>query len=104
MQGSMGLMRGDPSDRSVPSIATRVAVSRAIPSPAITGAPCSSSCQPAMPADEVTPVKVQPAKVRVPAGIVSERGRYLGMDSYVNRRSARKSHSAGVASLPRRKG
>ena len=41
----MGLMRGDPSRRSVPSSATRAAFSRAMPSRASSGAPCSTSHQ-----------------------------------------------------------
>ena len=43
--GSMGLMRGDPSRRSVPSSARRADVSRIMPSRAISGAPSSTSCQ-----------------------------------------------------------
>src|SRR6266700_6163587 len=48
--GSTGLMRGDPSRRSVPSIATRAALNRAAPSRAISGAPVSTSRQSSMPA------------------------------------------------------
>lgn len=59
----MGLMRGDPSGRSVPSIATRAAASRAVPSRAISGAPRSRSRQPAVLADEITSATVQSARV-----------------------------------------
>ena len=43
--GSTGLIRGEPSRRTVPSIATPAAFRRAMPRRAISGAPSSKSCQ-----------------------------------------------------------
>jgi hypothetical protein len=60
-QGWTGLIRGNPSGRTVPSIATGTAASRAIPKRAISGAPCSRSRQPANFAGRVTAVTVPPS-------------------------------------------
>jgi hypothetical protein len=51
--GSIGLIRGDPSRRTVPSTATPAAFRRVMPRRAISGAPSSKSCQLAG-----TPVKI----------------------------------------------
>lgn len=90
--GLDGLMRGDPSDRSVPSIATRLAASRAMPSRTISGAPRCRSRQPAMLADEVTSVTVQPARMRVPAACPARRRR----EGWAQSRHGRRCHQAAA--------
>jgi hypothetical protein len=66
-QGSTGLIRGDPSGRTVPSIATGTSASLAAPRRAISGAPCSRSRQHAKSAAPVTAATVLLVE-RVPAG------------------------------------
>ena len=78
----MGLMRGDPSRRSVPSIATRAEFSRAIPSRAISGAASSISRQLATAGAPVTVTTLSPvpparrlsAATPVPGRALSLRG------------------------------